>query len=621
MCGIVGVASVGPVNEREWLAVGSASLGHRGPDDCGEWWSTDGRVGLGHRRLSILDLSDAGHQPMHDDHKSISITFNGEIYNFVELRQELQKFGISFRSGTDTEVVLGAYRVWGLDCLEHFNGTFAFGIYDDECKRLFLARDRAGEKPLFYWRDAQSVRFASELKAMLADDRIPRSIDPLALDCYLSMGYVPGSMCIVKGFSKLPPAHALTFDLNTEAVRVWEYWHPPEAPVVGPAGIDSEALLDELESLLEDSVRLQLVADVPVGVLLSGGVDSSLVTALASRLSQRVRTFTIRFPGHSDLDETEHARLIASHFGTDHTELIAEPASADLLPSLAWYFDEPINDSSMIPTSLVSRLVREQCTVALGGDGGDELFGGYGHYSRLIHLQRRIGNLPRPIRSLAARGAGHLLPVGFRGRSWAQGLSTDFTSGVPLIANYFDQRTRRELLEGAAALNFAAEGVHASRTPHDPDLLQRATRWDFANYLPEDILVKVDRSSMLASLEVRSPFLDYRVINFAFGKVPSTLKATSASKKILLKHLAGRVLPPEFNRDRKQGFSIPLASWLESGPFLDLFEEVLLDPNSIFSREAVESLLQGQRKGRANSERLFGLVFFELWRRRFNMSL
>jgi len=211
---------------------------------------------------------------------------------------------------------------------------------------------------------------------------------------------------------------------------------------VGPAGADSEALLDELESLLEDSVRLQLVADVPVGVLLSGGVDSSLVTALASRLSQRVRTFTIRFPGHSDLDETEHARLIASHFGTDHTELIAEPASADLLPSLAWYFDEPINDSSMIPTSLVSTLVREQCTVALGGDGGDELFGGYGHYSRLLHLQCRIGNLPRPLRSLAAHGAGRLLPVGFRGRSWAQGLSTDFTSGVPLIANYFDQKTK-----------------------------------------------------------------------------------------------------------------------------------------------------------------------------------
>ena len=619
MCGVTGISSAVPVANRIWLTTGRDTMIHRGPDDGGEWWSADGRVGLAHRRLAIIDLSPAGHQPMLDAGGDLAIVFNGEIYNFAELRERLIGMGACFRSHSDTEVVLEAYRRWGTDCLRHLNGMFAFAIHDAPQERIFLARDRAGEKPLFYRLHGGELRFASELKALMADPALPRRIAPAALDCYLAMGYVPGELCMLEGFNKLPPAHAMEFDLKTAALKVWRYWELPdlvEAPVV-----DEGVLLDELESLLEDAVRKQLVADVPVGVLLSGGVDSSLIAAMAVRAANKVKTFTIRFPGHGALDETEHARLIARHFGTEHIELEAQHISADMLPRLARQFDEPMADSSMIPTCLVSGLVRQHCTVALGGDGGDELFGGYGHYSRLLWMQGRLGRVPLPLRRGIALAAGALLPVGLKGRNWLQGVGVDLAHGLPLIASLFDAGTRRRLLAGRPDWSAVAEEIIRQRVPASMDLLQRSTRMDFQNYLPEDILVKVDRASMLNSLEVRAPMLDHRLIEFAFGKVPSKLKATAHNKKLLLKRLTERVLPPEFDRQRKQGFSIPLAAWLKAGPFRDLFHEVLLDSRSLFDARTVRGLLDGMDKGRSNGERLFALVMFELWRQEYNVQL
>jgi asparagine synthase (glutamine-hydrolysing) len=384
--------------------------------------------------------------------------------------------------------------------------------------------------------------------------------------------------------------------------------------------LDEATLLDELEALLEDAVRRQMVADVPLGVLLSGGVDSSLITAMAVRSSSQVQTFTIGFPGHGKLDETEHARLIARHFGTRHTELMAETARLDLLSCLARQFDEPMADSSMIPTFMVSQLVREHCTVALGGDGGDELFGGYGHYCRLQRMQKKSGLIPYPLRSGIALAAEKLLPVGVKGRNWLQGLGVNLDKGFPLIASGFDATTRGRLLVAQSGWHPQAEDFMRSRVPVHPDLLQRVTRVDFANYLAEDILVKVDRASMLNSLEVRAPLLDYRLIEFAFGKVPSHLKATATDKKILLKRLTARALPPEFDRQRKQGFSIPLGEWLKGGEFRALFHEVLLDPKCSFDPSTVDSLLRGQDRGRSNGERLFALVLFELWRREYGVT-
>ncbi|MEO6096563.1 MAG: asparagine synthase (glutamine-hydrolyzing) [Fibrobacteria bacterium] len=630
MCGLIGIASRKGSAGRDWLPRGRDAMRHRGPDGDGEWWSPDGRVGLAHRRLSILDLTVDGRQPMCDADGGLCISFNGEIYNYRELKDELSAKGARFRSHSDTEVILAAYREWGTGAVTRLNGMFAFALYDMREESLFLARDRAGEKPLFYSLDGDAIRFASELKGLLADPAQTRRIDPESLDCYLAGGYVPGSRCILHGIRKLPPAHALLFDLKNGQDRVWRYWGLPVPDITvvaagagsGGGEARSEAdLLDELERLLEDSVCRQLVADVPVGVLLSGGVDSSLVTAMAARAIPRVRTFTIRFPGQAKFDETKHARLIASYFGTDHNELEADGATVDLLPILARQFDEPIIDSSMLPTYLVSNMIRKHCTVALGGDGGDELFGGYSHYNRLLWLQARFGKVPSVVRAAVAAGAG-LLPIGFQGRNWLQALGMDLDSGVPLIAGYFDRRTRSRLLGAHAGTIGAAERILDSRSPAAGDLLQRAMRMDFENYLPEDILVKVDRASMLNSLEIRAPLLDYRLIEFAFAKVPSRLKATATSRKVLLKRLTERVLPPEFDRKRKQGFSIPLNAWLRSGPWLEYFKQVLFDGSqTLFDKRLIQGLFDGLANGRFNGERLFGLLMFELWRREYKVEM
>ncbi len=622
MCGIVGIASKTTVTNRDWLAVGRDSMRHRGPDDAGEWWAADGHVGFGHRRLAVVDLSPRGHQPMSDAEGRLTIVFNGEIYNFQDLRCELTGVGHAFATDSDTEVILAAFRQWGTECLGRLNGMFTFAIYDSRRRQLFLARDRAGEKPLYYWMEGEAIRFASELKGLMADESLPRRVDRESLDCYLAEGFVPGERCILRGVRKLPAAHALVFDVDTGHLRQWRYWRLPDADPDTPRGASCEGLLDELEHLLADAVRRQLVADVPVGVLLSGGVDSSLITAMAVRAAPRVKTFTVRFPGHDRYDETEHARLIARHFDTEHIELHAEATSPDLLPTLARQFDEPLVDSSMIPTFLVSRLVRRHCTVALGGDGGDELFGGYSHYYRMLRMQSAFGWIPLLVRAPLEGLVGRVLPVGFKGRNWLQGLSTDLRSGVPMIASYFDRGIRRQLMADHARWRPVAEEVRNSRIPRDGDLLQRSTRLDFATYLAEDILVKVDRASMLHSLEVRAPMLDVGLIEFAFRKVPSGLKVDTARRKILLKKLAGRVLPPSFDMQRKQGFSIPLSSWLQSPDWSGFFREVLLDDSQrLFGHRFVESMLKGQARGRANSERLFGLVMFELWRREYHIEV
>ena len=622
MCGIIGIASSRRVDERSWLAIGRDAMRHRGPDDAGEWWSPEGNVGLAHRRLAIIDISSAGHQPMLDPAGELAIVFNGEIYNFQDLRTRLEAKGRAFQSKSDTETILAAYQEWGTDCVLELNGMFTFALYDSRARVLFLARDRAGEKPLFYSAANGLLRFASELKGLLADASFPREADRVSLDCYLAQGFVPGDRSILSGIRKLPPAHVLTFDVDSGQSRVSRYWQLPEEDPLRLQDVDENDLLDELESLLETAVRRQLVADVPLGILLSGGVDSSLVTALAVRAAPNVKTFTVRFPGYARYDETAHARLIAQHFATDHQELDADAVSLDTLPILARQFDEPLIDSSMIPTFLVSKLVRSQCTVALGGDGGDELFGGYSHYDRLLRLQQRFGWIPRFARAPIAFFATTCLPVGFKGRNWLQGLATDLDNEVPMIASYFDSRTRRGLLSGHRQWPLVAESARRDQLRGRGDLLQRASRLDFETYLPEDILVKVDRASMLNSLEVRAPMLDFRVIEFAFGEVPSRLKVTPNSRKVLLKKLVGRLLPPAFDRARKQGFAIPLSVWLRSGPWADYFRDVLLDESqTTFDHRIIRSLLAGQRNGMANDERLFGLLMFELWRREYRVEI
>jgi len=619
MCGICGVIrSNGPAPDVEAVRAMADTLRHRGPDDEGVWRSPDGRVALGHRRLSIIDLSPAGHQPMTDQSGRLWISFNGEIYNYRELREELRQLGHTFRTASDTEVILEAYREWDVDGVKKLNGMFAFALYDLDRQRLFLARDRAGEKPLFYRHDLGTFTFASELKAMMKDPAFPRVIDPLALNQYLAFGYIPGNSCIFRGVRKLPQGCAMTYDLRANSVRVWPYWTLPQ-PANGQP-VDDEALVDELEALLLDSVRLRLIADVPVGIMLSGGVDSSLVTAMAARVSSKpVRTFTVSFPGHGAVDESPHARLVAEHFGTEHTEIAAEAATVDLLPELARQYDEPMADSSMVPTYLLSRAIRRDATVALGGDGGDELFGGYFHYEwvRRQELVRRV--VPAFLRG-AASAIGRGLPMGVRGRGYLIGSARDMDWSIAHANLYFDAGSRRRLLANSGLAG--GDGAEESKIGLSVgnSAVQRAMAMDFRSYMVDDILVKVDRASMLASLEVRAPLLDPRIIELAFGRVPDRLRAWKGQRKVLLRKLAKRVLPPQLDITRKQGFSIPLATWFR-GDWGRYMREVLAEADpALFDQGAIRSLIAGQEMGLVNTHRIFALVIFELWRREYRPS-
>jgi len=622
MCGFIGIASSKEQINFQSLANANKKLHHRGPDDSGIWVSDNKKIGLAHSRLAIQDISSMGSQPMHFKEQGLTIVFNGEIYNFHDLKHQLGKLGYSFNSRSDTEVIIKAYEEWGSDCISKFNGMFAFALYDEKKQKIFLARDRVGEKPIFYKLEDSSLKFSSELKALMDYEVGTQNISTDALDCYLGMGFVPNDMCILKGFFKLPPAHAMMINVQTFKKTIWKYWKIPKANI--DHDLDEIKLLDELESLLDDSVARQLISDVPVGVLLSGGLDSSLITSMAVRHSNKVKTFNIGFAGHENIDETQHARLVANFFGTDHIELQADTSIAGMLPALAEQFDEPMVDSSMFPTWLVSNLVSQHCKVAIGGDGGDELFGGYEHYSRLLNIEQKTKYLPLNIRQPIANITSELIPLGFLGRNWKTWVSAigcDFNKTVPMIGCLFDKSTRSKLMGGYNNHSLIAENVYEENIPNCKDLLGRATRIDLKNYLAEDLLVKVDRTSMLNSLELRSPFLDYHLVEFAFGQIPANLKATKNNKKILLKRLASRILPPNFDNKRKQGFSIPLNEWLKSGPFKDLFWETLLSKDCIFDIKEINRLLRDQERGRNNGERLFSLVLFEHWRKKYNVSI
>ena len=622
MCGIVGAASTGTIATSPALAdLMRDSMRHRGPDDAGTWFEPRGRLWMAQRRLSIFDLSPAGAQPMHDASGSLHLVFNGEIYNHRALRSELERLGHTFRSSCDTEVLLEAYRRWGVDCLDHLNGMYAFALFDAAKDQLFVARDPAGEKPLFLHDDGSRLMFASELKALLADPSLPRRVEVGALNHYLAYGYVPRDQCILEGFSKLEQGQAMVYDLTTGSSKRWYHWRLP-APSLA-AGADESELVDELEELLTDSVRLRLDADVPVGILLSGGVDSSLVTAVAAGLSPvPPKTFTVVFPGVQASDEGPFARIVARHFGTDHTELPATDIDTGLVADMARQFDEPMADSSMLPTYLLSRMIRRHATVAIGGDGGDELFGGYPHHRTLQRYGALRRSVPAPVRAGAASLVSSRMDLGQKGRNYVLALLAQEPASLAHVNVHFDALHRRRLLGSMLEGDISAPERAKARLHDDTrwPLPHRVLAVDFETYLVDDILVKVDRASMLASLELRSPFLDRRIIDFAFARVPATHKATPEAGKVLPRLLARKLLPPELDLNRKQGFSLPLDSWFRErwGTWA---EGVLLDPGTVFHRREVERLFALQRRGRSNAERIYALVLFELWRREYGVEV
>jgi asparagine synthase (glutamine-hydrolysing) len=621
MCGIVGVANLHAPAVQGGMERRLRRLGHRGPDGSGTWYSSCGRVGLGHSRLAVVDLSDAAHQPMVSGDGRFVIVFNGEIYNFKALRAELQGLGFHFPSSGDTEVVLAAYQAWGERCLHRFNGMYALAILDQggasEARSLFFARDRAGEKPFYYSCADGAFHFASELKAL----EHAGGVDLQALNFYLALGYVPGDQCLIRGVKKLPPAHCGRLDLTTGDLFIWPYWSAPaNKPSDKPDGMELAA---EAGDLIKDSVRLRLVADVPVGVLLSGGLDSSLVAAAAAQVSSRpVETFTITLPG-SPLDEAQYAQKVASYFGTRHHVLPLDKPSLGHLDQLASFIDEPIADSSILPAWLVFGLARKQVTVALGGDGGDELFGGYSDYTTSLADARRWGWVPPAVLETMASAAA-CLPGGMRGRnrlaSLRQGPLKQIIWGQP----YFDKRLRQRLMTAQAVAELgdeldAPESSLLSLFDQGVDPVDSMTRTHFGSVLPDDFLVKVDRASMAHSLEVRAPFLDHRLIEFAFGKVPSEWKVHGGESRRLQRILARQWLPPDLDVKRKQGFSIPINEWLRNEGERALMARMEGLPE-VIDMQVVQSLVRGHLAGRANGGRLFALIMLAIAMRNLKAS-
>ena len=619
MCGILGISNQVDKIDIELLKSAGEKQRHRGPDSQGFWVSKCCRTGLYHNRLAIIDTSINGSQPLINEEHKIAVIFNGEIYNYVELRDELRKLGHLFSTNSDTEVLAIAYVQWGETFVSRLIGMFAFAIYNYEKGTIFFARDRAGEKPLFYRKSKQGLIFSSELKSIFPFVR-RRKVDIKFLNEYLENGFVAGENCLVEGVNKLPPGNRMSYNVRTGDLTIKPYW---EADIQGAerGKFDLESGLVKLERLLEASIERQLRSDVPIGVLLSGGLDSSIITAIASRKTSPLKTFTIGFPGYKKLDESSYAEEISKAFKTEHINLNASPEDFILyLPKLARAYDEPIIDSSMFPTYLVSGLVSNHCKVVLGGDGGDELFAGYKHYSRILALEQYLKIFPRKLLKIMVSA----LKKFFSPKGWLERylniISKDFRKETPRVGIYFSYSNRCKLL-GKKGINLGGRSKLSVEEHQSNDLLSRLTLQDFQNFLPEDILVKVDRASMANSLEVRSPLLDKEIIEFALGEVPSEFKANSKGRKILLKELGRKILPKNYDYQRKQGFSIPLNSWLKSGSVRDYFWQNLTMNDSTFKFKAIKQLFDELDNGINNGERLFGLLIFELWRREYEIRI
>lgn len=612
MCGFSGQISFKTPINRSDIIKSIDSIEYRGPDAVGYWFGSNGKAGIAHRRLSIIDLSSSANQPMFDKLDSLIIAFNGEIYNFRKLRNQLIQLGYHFKTDSDTEVILKAYQEWGVDCLQKFEGMFSFLIMDLNASTAFMARDIAGEKPLYYHLNDTSFIFCSELKGVLAFRDVTRILDFYSFQYFLKNGYSPPNRSLVKDVFKLAPAHAAILKIDTGELRVWQYWDLP--PLEKSNAITYPDLCDELFKLLNQSVSKQLISDVPLGVLLSGGLDSSIITALAAKNSQTLKTFTVTVPSHSNLNEADEARLIANHFGTEHTEIEADQITFEYVLSILKKLDEPIIDSSIIPTFLVSSLISKHCKVAVGGDGGDELFGGYSYYQDIVRAQRRSSIMPEFVLKGIGNLALILLPLGKPGRNYLEHLYPESWIGEHAVAKFYDEQSVIKLLHDFK-YDYKHVNKHRLNTPEDKDLVNLIMRQDFYNYLSGDILPKIDRASMLNSLEMRAPFLDKAVIEFAFNKVQSDNKVTIKEKKILLKRAFKSILPKEFKYNRKQGFSVPLASWMKEPMWIKGMADVLLSGNqNCLNKIYMKELLNNQKMGYSNSERLFGLFLFEIWR-------
>ena len=612
MCGILGVHKFNSIKFsvfEEQLKV----ILHRGPDNGGTWFNENNSVGLGSRRLAIQDLSDNANMPMFSYNHKYIIVFNGEIYNCKELKKSLLKLGYKFKSNSDTECVLHSYTQWGLNCLERLEGMFAIAIYDRQKNTFFLARDRAGEKPIYYCKNNFGFSFSSEIKQLLIDQENSKKINKVALKQFLEDGFIRGRESFIENIFKLPAGSFLIYSLNDSKIFVKKYWDIPPKKAVK----SKKEILEKLDILLSNAVETQMISDVPLGVLLSGGVDSSLIATYAAQKVDNLKTFNITFNEHKDLNESEYAKKVANYLGSQHFELDASNVDIDLIDDLVEYFDEQLADSSMLPTFIVSKLTREHVTVALGGDGGDELFGGYSHYLTYSKRHHAIDTSTKYFEKITQKVASSL-PLGFKGRNFL--LNSIGDSYERFMTNrLFDQFSLKKILseEYFEEIKNLKSKAFLEKTN---SLIYDLTKYDFKNYLVDDILVKIDRASMASSLELRAPFLDKNIIEFAFSEIDDTWKVNNNNLKIILKELLKNKLPINLDQNRKQGFSIPLNKWISTNWF-EYFLNEIDELEKIFNKDYVFKMCLNIKRGYSNSSRLFALIMLNKWIKKYNISI
>ncbi len=622
MCGICGTMNFSRedhVDAQDVQRMNDAIF-HRGPDDDGFYIKDN--VGLAMRRLSIIDLS-TGKQPIRNEDGSVWIVFNGEIYNYPELRKDLESRGHRFYTKSDTEAIVHAYEEYGAECPSKLNGMFAFAIWDDYRQRLFIARDRLGKKPLYYYHDSKRVIFGSELKSILQIKDVPRRVSREAVDLYLTYEYIPAPHTIFEDIKKLPAGHSLTIQANGKA-EVRPYWelHFHEN------GTLEKDLQRGLVDLLQDAVKIRLMSDVPLGAFLSGGIDSSCVVALMARvMNQPVKTFSIGFEEGS-YNELHFAREIARHFKTEHQEFILKPDALGLTEKLARHLDEPLGDFSIIPTFLVSQMARQHVTVALSGDGGDELFGGYETYVA-DWAYRKYRRLPKFLRNgVISPITQHMPPT--EKKKGVVNRAKRFVEGATLPEDlqhvrwmiFLSQKEKQSLYGERMQSLASSSGAHDFIRSHfnsadSQDYGNRQMYVDIKTYLCDDIMVKVDRMSMATSLETRAPFLDYRVVEYA-ATIPSAFKIQGTKTKQILKKAMSDLLPPMITQRGKEGFSMPIKNWLkhELRPMMmDVLSPTQLAADGFFNPTYVQSLINDHVNGVENhSHRLWALMMFGIWR-------
>ncbi len=620
MCGIVGLVSndTKPVDE-DLLGRMCAAIRHRGPDDDGFY--VNGPVGLGMRRLSIIDLK-SGRQPIHNQDRTAWIVFNGEIYNYRELRANLEKLGHNFYTNSDTEAIIHAYDQFGADCPKHLRGMFAFAIWDERNQELFLARDRVGKKPLLYAQWNGHLAFASEFSALLLHPQISREIDREALDQYLSFMCVPAPRTAYLAIRKLEPAHTLRW--RRGEISINRYWQPDFSKKLK---IDEAEAGERAVEILRDAVRVRLMSEVPLGAFLSGGIDSSAVVALMSQeSSEPVKTFSIGFE-EQDFSELHHARRVAEHVGADHHEFIVRPDALEVLPTLVKHYGEPYADSSAIPTYYVARETRKHVTVALNGDGGDEAFAGYERYAAMS-LAEKYHRLPAVLRESVLEQMVGIIPTSETRRSRFRDVKRFMqAASLPKVDRYLRWVT---VFDAAAKQDLYSNEFHRETSPskaadllapwlsraNGSGIVDAALMADIMTYLPNDLLVKVDIATMAVSLEARSPFLDHHVIEFA-ASLPENLKLRGLTTKYLLKRMLKRLLPAENLKRRKMGFGVPLGHWFR-GRLQSFLKETLLSEQALqrglFKPEAVKRMVELHTRGeRDYAHQLWTLLMLELW--------